>query len=117
MESTSPMVRILHIAAFVAVTVGSARGQSQASVAQPEPEMKVAPETPIAEKKVELGQETWDPAWDLMVEEVLPADLLTSAPARDVKQFCPRFNVMSEVDKRSFWAYFFQGLAGAEAAL
>jgi hypothetical protein len=111
------MVRMVHIAAFVAVSVASAHGQSQVSAVNPAPEMKVAPATPIAEKKVELGQETWDPSWDLMVEQVLPADLLTPTPARDVKQLCPRFNAMNEVDKRSFWAYFFQALAGAEAGL
>ena len=27
------------------------------------------------------------------------------------------FTSMSEVDKRAFWAYFFQALAGAEAGL
>src|ERR1035437_5631848 len=117
LETNFPMVRMFHIATFIAVTVGSANGQSQVSVMRPEPETKAAPATPIAEKKVELGQETWDPSWDLMVEEVLPADLLTPTPARDVKQFCPRFNAMNEVDKRSFWAYFFQALAGAEAGL
>lgn len=111
------MVRMVYIAAFAAMSVACALGQSQAPVASPAPEMKVAPATPIAEKKVELGQESWDPSWDLMVEQVLPADLLSSTPARGVKQFCPRFNAMSEVDKRSFWAYFFQALAGSEAGL
>jgi hypothetical protein len=90
---------------------------TQVAVVHPWPEMKAAPPTPIAEKKVELGQDTWDPSWDLMVETVLPQDLLTTMPARDVKDFCPRFNSMSEGDKRSFWAYFFQALAGAEAGL
>jgi hypothetical protein len=37
--------------------------------------------------------------------------------ARDVRPFCPRFKSLSEVDKRAFWAYFFQALAGAEAGL
>ena len=36
---------------------------------------------------------------------------------RDVQRFCPRFYDMSETDKRAFWAYFFQALAGAEAGL
>jgi hypothetical protein len=34
-----------------------------------------------------------------------------------VRQFCPRFGEMSTADKRAFWAYFFQALAGAEAGL
>ena len=31
--------------------------------------------------------------------------------------FCPRFSSMAEADKRAYWAYFFQALAGAEAGL
>ena len=37
--------------------------------------------------------------------------------ASDVRQFCPRFSSMKEVDRRQFWAYFFQALSGAEAGL
>jgi hypothetical protein len=85
--------------------------------AQPQTETKPAPATPIAEKKAELGRETWDPDWDRIVEEALPAEMLSSRVARDVRPFCPRFGAMSEVDKRAFWAYFFQALAGAEAGL
>jgi hypothetical protein len=81
------------------------------------PELKLAPETPIAEKKAELGQQTWDPAWDRIVEEALPPEMLSARVARDVKPFCPRFNALSEGDKRVYWAYFFQALAGAEAGL
>ena len=47
----------------------------------------------------------------------LPPDLLESKMARNVKPFCPRFSSMKDVDKRQFWAYFFQALAGAEAGL
>jgi hypothetical protein len=79
--------------------------------------MKPAPPTPIALKKVELGQDTWDPAWDKIVEEVIPASMLSSRVPRDVRQFCPRFYGMALADKRAFWAYFFQALAGAEAGL
>jgi len=86
-------------------------------VQPPKPEVKTAPATPIAEKKEELGKETWDPEWDRIVEEALPAELLSSRVARDVRPFCPRFNRLSEVDRRAFWAYFFQALAGAEAGL
>ena len=35
----------------------------------------------------------------------------------DVRRLCPNFYQMSDVDKRAFWAYFFQALAGAEAGL
>jgi hypothetical protein len=91
-----------------------------AAVPQPEtkPEIKAAPATPIAEKKSELGWETWDPEWDRIVEEALPEDLLKSGRvARDVRLYCPRFGGLAEADKRAFWAYFFQALAGAEAGL
>jgi hypothetical protein len=37
--------------------------------------------------------------------------------SKDVKVFCPRFKSLSLTDKRAFWAYFFQALAGAEAGL
>ena len=30
----------------------------------PKPAMKQAPPTPIAEKKDELGEQSWDPQWD-----------------------------------------------------
>jgi hypothetical protein len=80
-------------------------------------EVKPAPPTPIAEQKEELGKPSWDPAWDVIVERSLPKDLLSNNMARAVKPFCPRFKKMSDVDKRAYWAYFFQALAGAEAGL
>lgn len=82
-----------------------------------QPEVKAAPASPIEKKREELGGKTWDPEWDRMIEEALPADLLSTKVARDVRPFCPRFAALSEVDKRAFWAYFFQALAGAEAGL
>jgi len=82
------------------------------------PEFKLAPATPIAEKKAQLGDDrTWNPAWDLWIEAALPDDLLSPGVAKAVKPFCPRFSALSEADKRAFWAYFFQALAGAEAGL
>ncbi|HUB30871.1 MAG TPA: hypothetical protein VL967_14285 [Terracidiphilus sp.] len=91
---------------------------SQPPVTPLEPAVKQAPPTPLAEKKAELGDDdTWDPAWDLMIEENLPSDLLSRRVGKDVKHFCPRFNSLSPADKRAFWAYFFQALAGAEAGL
>ncbi len=80
-------------------------------------EIKQAPPTPIDAKRVELGGTTWDPAWDRIVEEALPPQLLSASVARDVRSFCPRFNNMSNGDKRAYWAYFFQALSGAEAGL
>ncbi|MGD0293142.1 MAG: hypothetical protein ABSB30_04750 [Terracidiphilus sp.] len=80
-------------------------------------EMKPAPQTPIAVKKEALGKPTWDPAWDRIVEKALPPEMLSASVARDVSPFCPRFNALSDGDKRAFWAYFFQALAGAEAGL
>jgi hypothetical protein len=78
---------------------------------------KPAPPTPIDAKKAELGGKTWNPEWDQIVEKAVPADMLSSQVPRDVHRFCPRFFSMSDTDKRVFWAYFFQALAGAEAGL
>ncbi len=80
-------------------------------------ETKPAPPTPIDEKKVELGGTAWDPNWDQIIEKALPPEMLSSQVPRGVRQFCPRFFIMDETDKRAFWAYFFQALAGAEAGL
>jgi hypothetical protein len=92
-------------------------GKARNQAAQTKVEVKDPPPTPIAEKKEELGKPSWDPEWNKIVEEGLPAEMLTSRVARAVKPFCPRFNAMSEVDKRAYWAYFFQALSGAEAGL
>ena len=84
----------------------------------PASEIKPAPPTPIAEKKAELGDdETWQPQWDVIVEEALPNELMSPRVAKAVKPLCPRFSAISAADKRAFWAYFFQALAGAEAGL
>jgi hypothetical protein len=107
------------VALSLAIGCGSQPAPTQTSAApQPVVEVKAAPATPIAEKKSELGWETWDPEWDRIVEEALPEDLLKSTRvSRDVRLYCPRFGVLAEADKRAFWAYFFQALAGAEAGL
>lgn len=78
---------------------------------------KPAPPTPIDAKKAELGDKTWDPTWDKIVEDAIPASMLSSRVPHDVRNYCPRFYTMSDTDKRVFWAYFFQALAGAEAGL
>jgi len=80
--------------------------------------MKPAPATPILAKKVELGQEThWNVEWDKIIELAIPPEMVSRQVPRDVRRFCPRFYEMQEADKRAFWAYFFQALAGAEAGL
>lgn len=78
---------------------------------------KLAPPTPIDAKKAELGGKTWNPEWDKIVEDAIPPEMLSSRVPHDVRKFCPSFYRMSDTDKRVFWAYFFQALAGAEAGL
>jgi hypothetical protein len=81
------------------------------------PEMTPAAVTPIAAKKEELRAQAWDRDWNVIIQQALPPAMLSSRVAQDVRPFCPRFNRMSEQDRRDFWAYFFQALAGAEAGL
>jgi hypothetical protein len=83
----------------------------------PQPALKQAPPTPIAKQKDELGEQSWDPQWDVIVEKALSPAMLSNQAARAVRSYCPRFSSMSEADKRAFWAYTFQALAGAEAGL
>ncbi len=78
---------------------------------------KPAPPTPIDIKRVELGGTPWEPQWDQIIENALPPEMLSSQVPRGVRRFCPRFYEMRTTDKRTFWAYFFQALAGAEAGL
>jgi hypothetical protein len=106
------------------LVLGGCRGQVAQQPAPPvqpssppKPALKQAPPTPIAVKKEELGQESWDPQWDVIVEEALSPEMLSPRIARGVRTFCPRFASMGEADKRAFWAYTFQALAGAEAGL
>jgi len=91
--------------------------QHQQPSPAPTPAMKPAPPTPIDTKRAEIGGPMWDPAWDKIVEEALPPEFLSPDLGRDVRPFCPRFSSLGEADKRAFWAYFFQALAGAEAGL
>jgi hypothetical protein len=85
--------------------------------APPKPAVKIAPPTPLDEKKQQLGGLTWDPAWDVFLERSLPPQLFSARAARAVRGFCPRFPQETPVNKRAFWAYFFQALAAAEAGL
>ncbi len=81
------------------------------------PPQKKVPHTPIDAKAAELGETTWNPEWNSIVERALSPTMLSTQVPRDVRRFCPRFYVMSDPEKRAFWAYFFQALAGAEAGL
>jgi len=103
-----------------ALLIAGCRSHEERKPPSPPPkvkEMKPAPATPIAVKKIELGEDGWDPAWDKIVEEAIPASMLSYRVPHDVRRFCPRFYTMGNADKRAFWAYFFQALAGAEAGL
>jgi hypothetical protein len=79
--------------------------------------IKPVPPTPIDIKKVELGGTPWNSQWDQIIENALPPEMLSSQVPRGVRRFCPRFYEIATADKRTFWAYFFQALAGAEAGL
>lgn len=96
---------------------GCGRREKPAPPSPPAPKTKPAPATPIDTKRAQLGGPMWNPAWDKIVEDALPESMLSRQVPRDVRRFCPRFYAMSPVDKRAFWAYFFQALAGAEAGL
>ena len=102
--------------ATVVLAAGCGKTEQPAPSA-PAPAMKPAPPTPIDLKRAEIGGPMWDPAWDKIVEQALPAEMLSTQVSRDVRSFCLQFDAMGEADKRVFWAYFFQALAGAEGGL
>lgn len=95
------------------------RGQSDPPdpPADPEPITKPVPPTPIAVQKAQLKQETWDPAWTRLIERALPRRLISRGHSDAVEALCPRYHELSGTDRRAFWAYLFQALAGAEAGL
>jgi hypothetical protein len=101
----------------VMLLVGCGKRAEPVAAPAPIPQMKPAPATPIDNKRAEIGGAMWDPGWDKIVEEALPPEMLSAEAGRDVRQWCPQFNAIGEADKRAFWAYFFQALAGAEAGL
>lgn len=116
-----PKTRILALLALVSLTAcgrSKAPATTTSTPAAQQPAVKPTPPTPIAEKKAELGNpNTWDPAWTTFIEKSLPEDLLSTQAAHAVHSYCPRFAQLSDTDKRAFWAYTFQALAGAEAGL
>ena len=120
MKSNEYMLRtLLVIVALTAVAFDSQCQNSKTKQADAPAAIatKPAPATPIDAKKAELGGKTWEPEWDAIVEKAIPPEMLSRQVPHDVTRFCPRFYDMSDTDKRAFWAYFFQALAGAEAGL
>lgn len=116
-HSQTPTPTQTPVPAPIQVQIHTSGGTQQPDTV-PASELKPAPPTPIAEKKAELGDDhTWKPEWDKIIEQGLPSDLLSAKVAKAVKQFCPYFSRMGEPDKRAYWAYFFQALAGAETSL
>jgi hypothetical protein len=116
MSTLKQNTRVLLLVLAVAFNTQCQNSKTTQAVA-PEIPTKPAPATPIDAKKAELGGKTWEPEWDTIVEKAIPPEMLSTQVPRDVKRFCPRFYEMDETDKRAFWAYFFQALAGAEAGL
>lgn len=111
----------LVVSAALLLTVKCGKREEAQSTASPGPTvppMKPAPATPLLAKKTELGEPArWDIEWDKVIELAIPPEMVSHQVPADVRRFCPRFYDMSEADKRAFWAYFFQALAGAEAGL
>lgn len=99
------------------VSNNSGQAVQQQPASNPPEELKPVPPTPIAIQKAELDEPTWDPAWNMLIEQALPANLLSSRREKEVKPLCPQFRHLSKGQRRAFWAYFFQALAGAEAGL
>lgn len=108
---------IVICALLVAPAVCGAQSDPQDPPADPEPVTKPVPPTPIAVQKAHLNEETWDPAWTRMIERALPRRLISRRRSNAVAALCPRYRELSGTDRRAFWAYFFQALAGAEAGL
>jgi hypothetical protein len=106
------------VCACVMLACAGCKGAGTQTVQAPaQPAVKLAPPTPLDEKKAELGGTTWQPQWDAMVEKALPPDLLSEQAAPAVRRYCPRFAEETDAQKLEFWAYVFQAIASAEAGL
>jgi hypothetical protein len=89
-----------------------------ASEAQvPTADLRAVPATPIAIQDKNLDKPSWNPAWNMLIEQAMPSNLLSWGRVKEVRSLCPRFQHLSKGRRRAFWAYFFQALAGAEAGL
>ena len=66
---------------------------------EPAPVAKPVPPTPIAEKKADLDEPGWDPAWSRFVEKSLPPALLSVDREGEVKSLCPRFRDLNIDDR------------------
>ena len=104
------------------LVLGGCRGQVAQQPAQPSPSqprpVKQAPPTPIAEKKEELGEAVVGSAMGCDCGAgVVSGDAVAESRPRRQNVLARDSPAMSEADKRAFWAYTFQALAGAEAGL
>jgi hypothetical protein len=113
------MARPLYVVcAFMFLACSGCKSPATPAASTPaQPAVQPAPPTPLDEKKAELGGTTWQPQWDALVEQALPADLLSEQAALAVRVYCPRFAGQTDAQKREFWAYIFQAIAAAEAGL
>ena len=110
--------RWVRVGIGVSLVLSGCTQRSEQKPMSPKPiAVQQAPPTPIETKRVELGGPAWNPGWDTFIERSLPSAMLSSRVPRDVRRFCPRFFAMNATDKRTYWAYFFQALAAAEAGL
>jgi hypothetical protein len=119
LQAAAPFAALLTLSVFLSAGCSPAT-QSRNTAPQPaaHPQIKPAPPTPIAIKRVQLGEgDPWNPAWDAMIEKALPHNLVTRRRAPAVRELCPRYRTMTLANRLAFWAYFFQALAGAEAGL
>jgi hypothetical protein len=110
--------RLCVVCACVMLACAGCKGTgTQAESTPVQPAVKLAPPTPLDQKKAELGETTWQPQWDAMVEHALPTDLLSERAAPAVRVYCPRFAEETQPQRLEFWAYVFQAIAAAEAGL
>jgi len=106
------------VCAVVMLACAGCKGPAAPAAETPvQPAVTQAPATPLDEKKEELGGTTWQPQWDGLVEQTLPADLLSAQVAPAVRMYCPQYAQETDAQKREFWAYTFQAIAAAEAGL
>src|SRR3989344_3521494 len=68
--------------------------------------------------KYDYFDRSWDSNWNYYIANSISDNSpLLITDLNDAKLVCPRFNTLSNKEKRIFWAYFFQALAGSESNL